>query len=69
MTEAEYIEATDREKLRVAYNVLRDISGGYGPISSEWLADILARIDKVLKEAEARKLVKGQLLRPSEKKK
>lgn len=57
MSEDEYIEATDRAKLRIAYTILRDISGGCGPISEEWLKDILIRMQKMIKQVDARRLV------------
>lgn len=57
MSEDEYTEITDREKLRIAYNVLRDISGGCGPISEEWLKDMLIRMKKMIEQVDARRLV------------
>ena len=57
MSVAEYIEATNRTKLRIAYNVLKDIVGGHGPISSEWLTETLIQLREVLDQADGRVLV------------
>lgn len=57
MSEAEYIEVTNRTKLRIAYSVLGEIVGGYGPISSEWLTEMRVKFKEVIEKADKKKLV------------
>lgn len=58
MSEDEYIKATDRTKLRIAYGLLRDILGGYEPVTSEWLRETLTEISKAVKQFDAMELTR-----------
>ena len=50
MTEAEYVQATNLAKVRVAVDALHDVLPGYGPISQERLTAIYGPLADLLDE-------------------
>lgn len=53
MTEAEYIEATNLAKIRIAASAFADVLPGYGPVTQEKKTAIYAPLAQLLDECFA----------------
>lgn len=53
MTEAEYIEATNLAKIKVAVSVLGDVLAGFGPVTQERKTAIYKPLAELLDECFA----------------